>query len=495
MLLALTEPNSTADISMSLKKLPAFFSLLTAMSLVLAACSNNDGSGSGDDDSGSAEDNVRQIAGNSAVGAPGSWSDNCLNDGCSRADADGNYRLQVTATSSDLMHSDIPLNDGTELRLYSFYRHNDDLTSALVNMNPTTHALLDARSVYTQGQSISLCALSTSCRSAIVNDFSETVQQTMVSQLDGFLGNAYPAGRDPFTDIYVADSSDALDVMHDYLNFVIGEDIDNPDDNAPYFFVYDNDEDSEPLLQIPLGELMTYAVIEETDTLTDDQFDAAREIDPPGVAESQINLVITYSPNTGVETPPTTANVSLAGSYTPEPPLTYVHDVTLANGTSLQFTGETVETVIEDSGTHIWVVTATDTAGNVEIDGVEIRLLADDQDPDPQFGGDGSCYTPSPLNANLMNICEETQDGSIYGVCDEVISQSVTVVFAAAPCAREEQNGGALIGVCTLIDVQRRIFQYVNPERPSNESFSEEQARVADQCINSLLGDWSETPQ
>ena len=457
--------------------------ILTALLTGLFGCAQPTGSDEANDDTTTALI-YRQIAGTSAVGRAGSWSSNCLGAVCARADADGNYLLSATAEQSQLMWSDIPEADGTTRRLYSRYRHQDDLTTALVNINPSTHAVLDIWSNSQQGLSLDLCALDAACTDALMASFSTEVEETIVAQLDSLLGDAWPEGRDPFSDVYLADPEyDELDLMHDGLTFVV---------SSTDLTVFDNAGTA--LTQVALSRLVQPASLTGV-SLTTDQYNNALDLEIPVLEPVEFTLALSI-PSTQPREVPFDVTVSDLGSVgTVLGELIFSHDLTLASGTSLAFSGPTVTTTITEGGHHNWVVTATDVNGFSKIQGFVISALTGLDDP-VSFGGEGSCLTPEGgLTANVLNQCQEVQNGSTLGDCDQLISGSVNLSASPAPCAREQQNGGDLIGVCTLVDSELRVFQYDNPLRLNNiEDFAEQQSRVAGQCTSSPGNLWSTTP-
>ena len=430
----------------------------------------------------STADIVRTIAGTSAIGRAGRWSNNCLNDACVRADSQGNFLLATPVSNSALMYSDIPEADGTNIRLYSRYRLDDGITTSLVNINPSTQAIMDIWSRSSQGLSIDLCAADATCTEALLSSFSESIEQTIIDQLDAFVGEAWPAGRNPFDDVYIANTTDALDDMHDHLQFVVTD---------ADFIIFDNE--GIELARTTINNL-TRNVNLAASALSLSQYNDARTIEPTIPSQNTITLSATIDPNQPTLAPTeVTVDASRSSSLTGD--LTFSHDLTLASGSTIEYEGANVTTTINESGDQIWVITATDPSGHTRTQGYVIQLLSGDN-TEPVFGGEGSCITPlTALNANTQNICEEAQNGTQLGECDVLNSSSITLVESPAPCAHEQQNGGDLLGVCTILSNEIRLFQYINTERPNNtETFSEQQTRFNEQCVTILGGTWSATP-
>jgi len=464
--------------------------ILPAVLPILLGCAPPAGSGTNSTTDGATEVTVyRQIAGTSALGRAGSWSSNCLGSdveaACARADLAGNYLLATPAEQSQLIWSDIPEPDGGARRLYSRYRHQDGLTSALVNINPSTHVVLEIWSSSQQGQSLELCAAEAACVDKLLGDFDETVEQTIVAQLDDLLGDAWPDGRDPFGDVYLADPNiDGLDLMHDTLAFVVSSSDLSLIDNA-----------GEIVTQVELGRLL-HAVDLTDVALTTKQVEDSAKLDMVSPSTPVvITLQLSVGPPVATEVPFDVSvndlgSVSVAGGE-----LTFSHDLTLASGTSLNFSGPDVETTITTGGNHNWVVTATDVNGFSLTQGYVISAF-NDSDGVATYGGDGSCLTSSTgLTSNALNQCHELQNGTLMGSCDQHNSGSVNLEASPAPCAREVQNAGALFGVCTRVDTELRIFHYENPLRLNLvELFSERQSRVATECISEASNLWSVTP-
>lgn len=456
--------------------------LLTLIALLsLSACSSD--GGSGNDSTTEPEPVIRQIAGNSALGRPGSWSDNCLGTACARANGDGDYRLATEVTASSLMYTDIPQPDGSTVTLYSRYRLDEDITTSLVNLNPSTHAILDIWAMTQQSQSIDACAQSETCSANIMTSFTESVENTIVGQFDELLGDAWPTGRNPFDDIYVANSTDALDVMHDYLQFVVTDD---------ELIIYDND--GTELTRTSLVRMIQDLPL-TAEQLTTAQYTAAQEIEPTIPAANAIVLSLSVSPSQPVTAPAEfTINASRSSSLNGE--LTLTHDLTLVSGTTQSFAGEIVTTTIDEAGSHNWVVTGTDETGATRTTGVVLQLLSSEgEETEATFGGEGSCVTPATaMTANTLNVCEEAQNGASLA-CDIINSSSVTLVQSPAQCAQQVQNDGAFLGICTLLASQMRVFYYENPLRQNNvETFEEKQARFETYCTNEFEGEWSVSP-
>jgi len=248
------------------------------------------------------------------------------------------------------------------------------------------------------------------------------------------------------------------------------------------------------LTQVALSRLVQPASLTGV-SLTTDQYNNALDLEIPVLEPVEFTLALSI-PSTQPREVPFDVTVSDLGSVgTVLGELIFSHDLTLASGTSLAFSGPTVTTTITEGGHHNWVVTATDVNGFSKIQGFVISALTGLDDP-VSFGGEGSCLTPEGgLTANVLNQCQEVQNGSTLGDCDQLISGSVNLSASPAPCAREQQNGGDLIGVCTLVDSELRVFQYDNPLRLNNiEDFAEQQSRVAGQCTSSPGNLWSTTP-
>jgi hypothetical protein len=457
---------------------------LTVLSVALLAVAllgscESDGEAEGQDSD--AEPITRSIAGNSALGRAGSWSNNCLGDACARADADGNYRLSTEVLNSGLMWSNVPEADGTSVLMYSRYRLDEEITTTLVNINPSTHAIMDIWAHSNQNQSIDECALDPACSEALMGNFTEDVEATIVSQMDALLGDAWPSSRNPFDDIYVADSSDPLDVMHDHLQFVVTNET---------LTVLDND--GVQLTQASLSQLVLPIQLSSI-ALSSTQFSDSLAIEPTIPSGNLINLSVSISPSQPT-TAPVNATVDATRSTSPNGELTFIHDVTSSVGQSSTFEGAAVSTTLEDPGRHIWVVTAMDDFGT-RTQGYVITVLGGEND-DPVFGGEGSCVTPLiELDANTQNLCEESQNGSSLGQCDVINASSVSLISSPSPCAQQQQNGGDLLGVCTILANEIRLFNYENPERPNYvETFEDKQMRLETQCTTIFLGDWSNTP-
>jgi hypothetical protein len=463
--------------------------LLLFAASVLTACSSDNTVQSGSE--GEADIVYQRISGTSALGRPGSWANNCLEQVCAAANAEGFYLLSAEVTASTLMFSDIPEADGCTTRLYSRYRHDAEVSSSLVNFNPSTHAILDAWSMVDQGMSIDQCALDTACASAVMNSFTPDRETAMVTQFSSLMGPIWPDGRNPFSDVYIADANpnsdsyNALDAMHDHFNFMVTE---------SDFLVLDNNGDE--LSRTNLQQLLVDNPNAIT-RLTDQQLSDATDLpvpSPPAGNPITLSYQTTPSLANSIE-PPLLFEVNASGSSSLNPgELTFTHQLTDPNGFTEQFTGAVVSTTLTEPGSYVWVITVADSANNSLVQGLVIGVSAS-EDSTPTFGGDGSCLTSAPLTANSLNVCEETQNGGSLGVCEVVSSGSVQLQFSPAPCASEVQNDGAIFGVCTIADSEVRVFFYDNPARPNlTETFEEKQQRTSQLCTDSLEGEWSITP-
>ncbi|MEJ2043859.1 MAG: hypothetical protein P8X74_09855 [Reinekea sp.] len=452
--------------------------------LLVFACTNNEGDGSTNDGAdASGNSNIRIIAGNSALGRPGSWSFNCIDTACARANNEGNYRLRTELTANQLISSTIPEPDGV-ITLYSRYRYDEDVASTLININPSTDAILNAWSWINQGQSIDSCASSSVCMTSLMNRFTPSVENTMVSRLEALMGSAWPAGRNPFSDVYIADATeDTLDLLHDTFQFVVTD---------TQFQVFDNL--GALVTQINVANLISNTSLTDV-AVTDDQYEAALAVDPTtSTNENPITISSSISPQQPGVTPVEITVDSSSSRTSSGGILTFEHDLTLANGSTYEFSGETVSTVIDSAGTHVWVVTVNDSNGYSRSQGYAIGVLAAETTV-ATYGSNGSCVTPeNKLTKNTLNICEESRDGSALA-CDILNTSSVVLIQSPAPCSGNTQNDGQLIGVCTVAEVEMRIFYYENLQRQNNvETIDEKRDRLSAVCDLQFEGDWSESP-
>ena len=135
---------------MIIKKLTLYLLLFSAISILISCSSDSTEEDASADDEPETVPVYRQLAGTSAVGRPASWAYVCLDETCVRADAEGRYLMTLEVAAANLVWAEIPQGDGTASLLYSRYRHSDDLTSSVVNINPSTHAILDIWSNYSR---------------------------------------------------------------------------------------------------------------------------------------------------------------------------------------------------------------------------------------------------------------------------------------------------------------------------------------------------------
>jgi hypothetical protein len=462
---------------------------LLLVTLILLACSKNpeDSAGSGEE----ADIRYQRISGTTALGRPGSWATNCLDEACVGSNAEGFYLLSAQTNSSTLMFSDIPEADGTVVRLYSRYRHDAEVTSSLVNFNPSTHAILDAWSAVSQQTSIEECAVDISCSTSLIAGFTADVEATMVSQVAAIMGPMWPEDRNPFSDVYIADpapsspSYDALDRLHDYFHFEVSE---------GHWLVLDN-QDNE-LSRTPLSHLLinnTNALVPLTEVQLSDSVELPV---PPAPAGNPISLV--YSTNPSLANPidpPVLFEVNASRSRSLNSgELTITHEVTDPDGFREIYSGAVASTTLDIPGNYIWLITVADSANRSLVRGFVIPVAAI-EGAEPIFGGAGSCFSPGPLTVNSLNYCVETQNGGSMGVCEPQPTGSLKTQYSPAPCATEVQNEGALFGTCTIAEAEVRFFFYDNPARPNTaDSFDKKQLDTATTCTNILEGQWSNTP-
>ncbi|MDN3650251.1 hypothetical protein QWZ13_15140 [Reinekea marina] len=473
-----------------MEKLLIKIAVKCAFVLLVAACASDDeGSGTNSDTEDAIE--YQRISGTSALGRPGRWATNCLGTACAGSNSEGFYLLSAEVDAASLMFSDIPEADGTTIRLHGLYRHDAERSSSMVNFNPSTQAILDAYSQYSSATSIDECALEATCSQQLLTGFTTDVEETMISQLSTLMGAIWPENYNPFSDVYIADPNPAsptytaLDQMHDMFDFVVA------DGN---WQVLDNNGDL--ISSVPLDLLMINNPNAIT-PLTDEQLTRAAALDvPPPPSGNPITLIYQTSPSLAAELqPPASFAVDASRSRSLNPgDLLFSHELTDPEGFRVLFEGAGVSTTLEKPGNHVWLIRATDSAQATLVQGFVIRVAAD-ENADPIFGGDGSCYTPSPLSANQLNYCIETQNGGRLGACEPINSGSIVTQFSPAPCASEVQNDGALFGVCTIEASELRYFLYDNLNRPNNaDSFQDKQQDTADLCRLFFQGDWSDNP-
>jgi hypothetical protein len=473
----------------AMKNKTLIYSLIICATLTLLACSKDEDNGAGTGEN--ADISYHRISGTTALGRPGSWATNCLDEACAGSNAEGFYLLSAQTNSSTLMFSDIPEADGTTVRLYSRYRHDAEVTSSLVNFNPSTHAILDAWSTLNQQSSIEECAVDVSCPTALLSGFTPDVEATMVSQVAAIMGPMWPEGRNPFSDVYIADpnpaspSYDALDRLHDYFHFEV---------SGEYWLVLDNQGNE--LSRTPLDSLLN----DNPNTLvplTEIQLQESVELPiPPAPARNPISLVYSTTPSLANSIdPPLLFEVDSSRSRSDNPgELTITHEVTDPDGFRETYNGAVAATTLELPGNYIWLITVADAANYSLTRGFVIQVAAI-EGAAPVFGGAGSCFTPAPLSVNSLNTCMETQNGGAFGVCEPVNSGSIHTQYSPAPCANEVQNEGALFGTCTIVTSELKLFFYDNPERPNNaDSFERKQQDTATLCTLFFEGEWSNTP-
>lgn len=465
---------------------PAALACLTA---ALCACSQDEsGSGSGDGA------RLYHLAGTVAVGRPGQWANVCIDDDCTRANNAGNYRLSLPLTRSALIHADVPEVDGKITRLTSLYRHASSVRNQIVNMNPTTTALLEAWSQYRMGQTLEDCldaSILPGCERSLVDSFSLGVQEHASARLGNWLGTAWSSNppRDPFSDLYLADPAlDWLDDLHDHFHFNAAAaelELNNNNDiligTLPYIYLF--------------GAYATSPL--DPDVITD-----AKSI-PPDEPDEGDNLIVMFmdvSPGRSFDAPRTIrldASDTYSKSMLPNNTLTFRQELVDPDGNVRRFNDDNLTTDVTRPGPHTWIVTVTDDAGNLNTEGIVLQVSSKDPTANPSFGAAGSCPTdPTQMNANSVNFCEEPLDGGKeYGVCIPVPSGSYKSIHSPARCSTTSQNGGALLGVCTELSIELRVFFYVNPYRDTGETFEQQRSRWRTDCLKAPGTSWSNQPE
>lgn len=457
--------------------LPSRLTILVCLVVALSGCTQDmDGSGAG------GNTQYYDLAGTVALGRPGQWAQVCINTDCTRANNAGNYRLSLPLSQSQLVRAAVPEANGSLTWLTSLYRHTPGTTSVMLNINPTTTALLDAWSQFSRAQTLDNCLLTTSCQQALVQSFSASIQNETNERLGHWLGNAWAGPRDPFNDLYLADPDlDWLDDLHDHLHF-----------NALPASLEVSDNQGNVIGSVSYIDLFSNGY--PTPLLSADITDAfALPVPPPG-GSNLITVVLKVSPGATFDAP-RIIRLDASDSYTsPFGPLTFVQELVAPDGSVQRFTEGNVTTSVIRPGPYSWVVTVSDSAGNRNILGLILQVGSQDPLANPTFGASGSCPTdPNKIDANSINLCEEPLDGGDYGSCVPVLTGGTKTTYSPARCATNSQNGGALLGVCTDLDIELRVFYYLNPLRNTGESVSAQRSRLAQEC--NLHGSrWSNQP-
>lgn len=448
------------------------------LGLILTACSQ-----SGDNSAGASgtEPPLYRLTGTVAIGRPGAWAEVCIDTDCSRANDKGVYRLLGERRGSALVSATIENADQTEVELASLYRHESAQTVALVNINPTTNALLDSWSRYQLGQSLADCKLSTSCSDNLITSFTAERQLAAQQQLQNWLTPRWQTTRNPFTDPYIADpSADWLDDLHDHLDLEATDTGLNAVDNEADILAtldYDTLFDRNASL---------LAVAEEAL--------AAAYLLPPVLPADNNPITIDYlaSPSSPF-TVPVAWQVDVRGSTSMlQGNLTFEHTLVGPDGRVTTAIGGQFFANLSDPGPYTWTVVVTDSEGNQATDGLALQANASDVVDNPGFGAEGSCST-SPLTANASNVCISTVDGGSLGTCKPNSSGSTQTQYSPAPCSPVSQQGGAFLGSCTSVLNQVRVYHYNNPLRNTGETLSEQRTRLHNQCISEGRA-WSSEP-
>lgn len=433
-------------------------------------------------DGGDSEPENHRIAGTVAQGRPGSWSEVCLGDHCSRANRQGDYLLLAPFTEPGLLRALIPEVDGTERILYGLVDHDEEQTTYLANINPTTHALLDAWSRFAEGLSLEECLTDNRCESRIADDLDQEVRQSTAAFLRAWLNPVWLTERDPFHAPYRADPTlDWLDRFHDHFHFA---------NDATSLALLDNNSAS--LAIVSHEDLFDSDVA--PDAISQALADAALAIAPMNpTAASPITIRWQADPGLSLDAPgPFTLNASGSSSIEPGELFIQLEWVT-PQGEMRRFNQAQASVDIEQGGNHLWVITVTDSADNRLSQGLTLESRRADTLTDPQYGADGSCQTTA-MTSNSANICEETVDGGLLGACEPTTSGQTLTQKTPAPCSPIAQNGGVFLGICTSVFNELRVFHYDNPLRSTGESLDEQRAREAERCAALLGSSWSTDP-
>lgn len=456
--------------------------MISLKPLVLLLCTLAlTGCGVLDDDNDQEPENKR-IAGTVAQGRPGSWSEVCLGDHCTRADRRGDFLLVAPLTQAALLRAIIPEVDGTRRTLYGLVNHDAEQTTYLANINPTTHALIDAWSRFQRGLALEECLANRQCESSLAEDFDDLSRQAAADFLRAWLRPAWLTERDPFHAPYRADpTQDWLDRFHDHFRF---------SNDATSLSLLNNNNAT--LSMVSHQDLFDAEA--EPEAISRTLADAALAIEPVNpTPASTITIRWQADPGTMLDAPDRfTLDASTSTSLEPGD-LTIQLDWVTPQGETSRFNQARASVDIEQGGDHIWVINVTDSAGNQLSQGLTLESRRADTLTDPQYGADGSCQTTA-MTANSANICEETVDGGLLGACEPTISGQTLTQKTPAPCSPIAQNGGAFLGICTSVFNELRIFHYDNPLRNSGETLEEQRVREADRCEAILGSSWSTEP-
>lgn len=453
--------------------------IVALLSLALAACSQPDEDSK---DRPGAETQLYRLTGTVAIGRPGAWAEVCIDTDCSRANDDGVYRLLAERRRSALIHATLENPDQTATELTGLYRHEPAQTVALVNINPTTDALLDSWSRYQLDKTLDDCAASTGCSNDLIRSFTANRQQAAQQQLQAWMTPAWQTARSPFTDPYIADPGlDWLDDLHDHVRLEATATGLNALDNDGYILA-------------TLGYATLFDENASLIALGDDVLTAAYSI-PPAVPPDNNPITVDYlaTPSSPF-TAPSDWQVDVRGSSSLiQGDLSFKHTLVGPGGRITTGMGGQFSATLTNPGPYTWTVVVTDSEGNQATDGLALQASASDLISQPSFGAEGSCST-SPLTPNASNICISTVDGGSLGACVAVNSGSTRTQHSPAPCSPVSQQGGIFLGTCTSVLNQVRVYHYNNPLRNTGETFTEQRSRLSNQCINDLGRDWSAEP-
>jgi hypothetical protein len=466
------------DLEIPLPYQPALV-VTAVLSLILAACSQ-----SGDSDSGRSGTDVPLylLSGTVATGRAGSWAEVCIEGDCSRANSEGVYRLLEERSSSALLTASIPNADQTTTELTSLYRHDTGQTVALVNVNPTTNALLDSWSRSRQSRPLADCILSTTCRDELASSFTSDRQGSAQQQLQNWLAPYWETARNPFSEPYVADpEADWLDDLHDHLRL-----------EATEFGL--NAVDNEGAV---LATLRYETLFDDRASLTQigqTTLDAAYAINPPLPEDtSPIDIEFNTTPASPF-TAPVEWQADVSGSRSGiAGDLFFQHTLVGPDGRVTTGSGSLFSATLSDPGPYTWTVVVTDSENNQTTTGLSLQTNASDIITNPSFGAEGSCST-SPLTANASNVCISTVDGGSLGACSADTSGSIRTRYSPAPCSPVSQQSGVFLGTCTSLLNQIRVYHYDNPIRDTGETIPEQQTRLDRQCVTDLGRAWSSLP-
>ncbi|MFC3852525.1 hypothetical protein ACFOSD_00490 [Salinispirillum marinum] len=398
----------------------------------------------------------------------------------------GRFRLLGLFNEQGLIYTAPAEPEGVEL--YSFYRMGITGTSGRVNINPITDAVVRAYLWQDRDTSPEACFYDESCAEALASDLDSELIEFITDGLSGFLGDAWrmPDTYNPFTTEHL--ETDTLSATLSATRFRYST-VTNDEDEIIARFIH--------VCSTFLGSReYTANLLELTEGYTrpaDAEFESCTITSPPGMP---FEVDVTATPNNGDVPLDTDITIALSGEAVTAAE-SVVFEAALLNprGQPVAFWDTTTQSfTLSNVGQYRVNVVAT-ADGVVAQGGVDINVTGVAPDFSLATWGDsGSWRVPRLINTSSINKCAELLDGSRlqwpYDMEDPDVIYDETGI-----CSRTEQLEGTLIGWCSDLELETRLYFYRHPTQSAlNESLAAQQARERGRCETSESQAWTNAP-